>query len=78
MAQVESEPFKVTTKKGYDGCRKAEYLNAREVRRFLVFGAVLLACSLFFGAWDLQAGPALAVGAAGFVLFRQQNQLTTL
>jgi hypothetical protein len=31
VAQAESEPFKVTTKKGYDGCRKAEYLNAREV-----------------------------------------------
>ncbi|GBF89575.1 hypothetical protein Rsub_02293 [Raphidocelis subcapitata] len=31
VAQAESEPFKVTTKKGYDGCRKAEYLNAREI-----------------------------------------------
>ncbi|KAI8474429.1 MAG: hypothetical protein J3K34DRAFT_518168 [Monoraphidium minutum] len=31
VAQVDSEPFKVTTKKGYDGCRKAEYLYAREI-----------------------------------------------
>ena len=38
LAQVESEPFKVTTKKGYDGCRKAEYLNAREVRGGLLDG----------------------------------------
>lgn len=30
LAQLESETFKVTTKKGYDGCRKAEYLYATE------------------------------------------------
>ncbi|WIA31523.1 hypothetical protein OEZ86_002415 [Tetradesmus obliquus] len=30
LAQVESESFKVTTKKGYDGCRKADFLHAHE------------------------------------------------
>uniref|UniRef100_A0A383V5P7 Uncharacterized protein n=1 Tax=Tetradesmus obliquus TaxID=3088 RepID=A0A383V5P7_TETOB len=30
LAQVESESFKVTTKKGYDGCRKADFLYAHE------------------------------------------------
>ncbi|KAF6253597.1 hypothetical protein COO60DRAFT_401567 [Scenedesmus sp. NREL 46B-D3] len=30
LAQVESESFKVTTKKGYDGCRKADYLCAHD------------------------------------------------
>ncbi|KAF8070864.1 hypothetical protein HT031_000945 [Scenedesmus sp. PABB004] len=30
IAQVETESFKVTTKKGYDGCRKAAYLYAHD------------------------------------------------
>lgn len=30
IGQVESDTFKVTTKKGYDGCRKAEYLFAHQ------------------------------------------------
>jgi hypothetical protein len=37
---LDSEPFKVTTKKGYDGCRKADYLNAREPLTDKAFAAL--------------------------------------
>lgn len=39
-AVLDSEPFKVTTKKGYDGCRKADYLNAREPLTDKAFAAL--------------------------------------